>query len=143
VVPAASRVLRATPPFFLILLASVYLLASVTIFSAPTPLLRLRLSSPRPLILPKLVSHPLAPELFDLDDGSIRVRLANVGAAITSFLIPDKNGVGSLWYLPSVCLCSTTALTLSFHDARLVFLPGVLADVVLRFDSLDPYLVSY
>ncbi|XP_020400976.1 uncharacterized protein [Zea mays] len=111
VVPAASRVLRATPPFFLILLASVYLLASVTIFSAPTPLLRLRLSSPRPLILPKLVSHPLAPELFDLDDGSIRVRLANVGAAITSFLIPDKN--------------------------------GVLADVVLRFDSLDPYLVSY
>ncbi|PWZ36798.1 hypothetical protein Zm00014a_015974 [Zea mays] len=39
-VPAASRVLRATPPFFLTLLASVYLLASVTIFSTPTLLLR-------------------------------------------------------------------------------------------------------
>ncbi|AQK64448.1 Galactose mutarotase-like superfamily protein, partial [Zea mays] len=109
-VPAASRVLRATPPFFLILLAAVYLLASVTIFSAPTPLLRLRLASPRPLILPKPAPPPPppAPELFDLDGGSVRVRLTNVGAAVTSFLVPDKN--------------------------------GVLADVVLGFDSLDPYL---
>ncbi|ONM19014.1 Aldose 1-epimerase [Zea mays] len=141
-VPAASRVLRATPPFFLTLLASVYLLASVTIFSTPTPLLRLRLASPRPLILPKPAPPPPAPELFDLDVGSVRVCLTNVGAAVTSFLVPDKNGAGSLWYLPSVCLCSTMALTLLFHDARLVFLPGVLADVVLGFDSLDPYLVS-
>jgi aldose 1-epimerase len=136
-------VLRATPPFFLTLLASVYLLASVTIFSTPTPLLRLRLASPRPLILPKPAPPPPpAPELFDLDVGSVRVCLTNVGAAVTSFLVPDKNGAGSLWYLPSVCLCSTMALTLLFHDARLVFLPGVLADVVLGFDSLDPYLVS-
>jgi aldose 1-epimerase len=141
-VPAASRVLRATPPFFLILLSSVYLLASVTIFSAPTPLLRLRLASPRPLILSKLAPPRPAPELFDLDGGSVRVHLTNVGAAVTSFLVPDKNGAGSLWYLPSVCLCSTMALTLPFHDARLVFLPGVLADVVLGFNSLDPYLVS-
>ncbi|XP_008669719.2 uncharacterized protein [Zea mays] len=107
-VPAASRVLRATPPFFLTLLASVYLLASVTIFSTPTPLLRLRLASPRPLILPKPAPPPPAPELFDLDVGSVRVCLTNVGAAVTSFLVPDKN--------------------------------GVLADVVLGFDSLDPYL---
>jgi hypothetical protein len=28
------------------------------------------------------------------------------------------------------------------HGVLLVFLPGVLADVVLGFDSLDPYLVS-
>ncbi|PWZ41489.1 hypothetical protein Zm00014a_033690 [Zea mays] len=109
-VPTASRVLRATPPFFLILLASVYLLTSVTIFSAPTPLLHLQLASPRPLILPKPAPPPPVPELFDLDGGSVRVRLTNVGAAVTSFLVPDKN--------------------------------GVLADVVLGFDSLDPYLVS-
>ncbi|WVZ59692.1 hypothetical protein U9M48_009802 [Paspalum notatum var. saurae] len=107
--PAAGRVLRATPPFFLVLLAAVYLLASVTIFSAPTPLLRLRSVSPRPLLLP-MPAPPPRPELFELDDGRVRVRLTNVGAAITSLLVPDKN--------------------------------GVLADVVLGFDSLDPYLLA-
>ncbi|KAL5647787.1 hypothetical protein ACJX0J_042142, partial [Zea mays] len=45
-------VLRATPPFFVIHLATIYLLASVT-FSAPMPLLRLRLASPRPVLLLK------------------------------------------------------------------------------------------
>jgi len=143
-VPAASRVLRATPPFFLILLAAVYLLASVTIFSAPTPLLRLRSASPRPLLLPMPAPPPPppAPELFDLDGGSVRVRLTNVGAAVTSLLVPDKNGAASLWYPPSVCLCCRAAVSFLVHDALLVLLPGVLADVVLGFDSLDPYLVS-
>lgn len=107
--PAASRILRATPPFFLILLAAVYLLASFTIFSAPTPLLRLRSASPRLLLLPmRAPAPPPAPELFELADGKIRVCLTNIGAAVTSLLVPDKN--------------------------------GFLADVVLGFDSLDPYL---
>lgn len=117
--PAASRVLRATPPFFLILLAAVYLLASVTIFSAPTPLLRLRLASPRPLLLPMPAPPPPpAPELFDLDGGSVRVRLTNVGAAVTSLLVPDKNGKASLWYPPTFCLllCCRAALSLLVHD---------------------------
>ncbi|KAL6658040.1 hypothetical protein ACP70R_004287 [Stipagrostis hirtigluma subsp. patula] len=100
------RILRFTPPFFLLLLVAVYLLASVTIFSAPTPSLRLRSSSPKPLLLP--MPAPPAPRFFDLDSGRIRVRLTNVGAAVTSLLVPDKN--------------------------------GVLGDVVLGFDSLDPYL---
>jgi hypothetical protein len=47
-----SQVLRATPPFFVILLATIYLLASVT-FSAPMLLLRLRLASPRSVLLLK------------------------------------------------------------------------------------------
>nr|CAB3494131.1 unnamed protein product [Digitaria exilis] len=90
---AGSRILRATPPFFLILLAAVYLLASVTIFSAPTPLLRLRGTSPRPLLL-SMPARPPAPELFELHGGSLRVRLTNVGAAITSLL-----GFSLMWFL--------------------------------------------
>ncbi|CAL4934487.1 unnamed protein product [Urochloa decumbens] len=104
---AAARALRATPPFFLVLLAAVYLLASVTILSAPTPLLRLRGTAPRPLLV-SMPAPPPAPGLFELSAGSLRVHLTNVGAAVTSLLAPDKN--------------------------------GVLADVVLGFDSLDPYL---
>jgi len=88
---AAGRILRATPPFFLVLLAAVYLLASVTIFSAPTPLLRLRGTSPRPLLL-SMPAPPPAPEFFELHGGGLRVRLTNVGAAVTSLLAPDKNG---------------------------------------------------
>ena len=47
-----SQVLHATSLFFVILLATIYLLASVT-FSAPMPLLRLRLASPRSVLLLK------------------------------------------------------------------------------------------
>jgi hypothetical protein len=35
---------------------------------------------------------PPAPELFELRGGGIRVRLTNVGAAVTSLLVPDKKG---------------------------------------------------
>ncbi|TVT96945.1 hypothetical protein EJB05_57829, partial [Eragrostis curvula] len=110
---AAPRALRVTPPFFLLLLAAVYLLASFTILSSPAPLLRLR-SSPKALLVPmplppaSVRASPPSPEHFELDNGRMRVRLTNVGAAITSLLVPDKN--------------------------------GVLGDVVLGFDSLDPYL---
>ncbi|KAK3150105.1 hypothetical protein QOZ80_3AG0228250 [Eleusine coracana subsp. coracana] len=109
---APPRSLRVTPPFFLLLLAAVYLLASFTILSSPTPLLvRLR-SSPKALLVPMPTppasSRASSPEFFELDNKRIRVRLTNVGAAVTSLLVPDKN--------------------------------GIFADVVLGFDSLDPYL---
>lgn len=108
---AGLKILRITPPFFLLLLAAVYLLASFTILSAPAPLLRPS-KKPNKLILPMAapVSPSLrpSPELFELDNGRIRARISNVGATVTSLLVPDKN--------------------------------GVLADVVLGFDSLDPYL---
>lgn len=108
---AGLKILRITPPFFLLLLAAVYLLASVTILSAPAPLPRAskkpdRLVIPTPAPVPP--SRPPSPELLELDNGRIRARISNVGAAVTSLLVPDKN--------------------------------GVLADVVLGFDSLDPYL---
>ncbi|XP_042496437.1 galactose mutarotase-like [Macadamia integrifolia] len=48
------------------------------------------------------------PELFELNNGTMRVRISNYGATITSLCIPDKQG----------------------H----------LDDVVLGFDSLEPYL---
>jgi hypothetical protein len=70
-----SQVLHATPPFFVILLATIYLLAFVT-FSAPTLLLCLCLTSPRSVLL--LKPAPLAPKFFDLDDGGVWVRLTNV-----------------------------------------------------------------
>jgi aldose 1-epimerase len=138
---AVGRILRATPPFFLVLLAAVYLLASVTIFSAPTPLLRLRGTSPRPLLL-SMPAPPPAPEFFELHGGRLRVRLTNVGAAVTSLLAPDKNG--AFFYPPrSFCLLVPfVVLNLLANSVLLVILPGVLADVVLGFDSLDPYLVS-
>ncbi|KAI3935480.1 hypothetical protein MKW98_027620 [Papaver atlanticum] len=48
------------------------------------------------------------PELFELNNGTMRVKISNHGCTITSLLVPDKN--------------------------------GNLADVVLGFDSLEPYL---
>ncbi|XP_051208999.1 uncharacterized protein [Lolium perenne] len=103
---AGLRILRITitPPFFLLLLAAVYLLASFTILSAPAASLR-PASNPNRLIVPM---PPPSPGLFDLDNGRILARISNVGATVTSLLVPDKK--------------------------------GVLADVVLGFDSLDPYL---
>jgi hypothetical protein len=62
-----SQVLHATPPFFVNLLVAIYLLASITFF-APTPLLRLRLASPRPLLLLKPALPPTL-EFFDLYGG--------------------------------------------------------------------------
>ncbi|XP_010265811.1 PREDICTED: aldose 1-epimerase-like [Nelumbo nucifera] len=47
-------------------------------------------------------------ELFELDNGTVRVKISNYGATITSLLVPDKQ--------------------------------GNLTDVVLGFDSLEPYL---
>ncbi|KAM3209153.1 hypothetical protein ACQJBY_063695 [Aegilops geniculata] len=109
---AGLKILRVTPPFFLLLLAAVYLLASVTILSAPAPSLRTSTKKPDRLVVPVPApvppSRPPSPELLELDNGRIRARISNVGAAVTSLLVPDKN--------------------------------GVLADVVLGFDSLDPYL---
>lgn len=51
--------------------------------------------------------HP-KPELFELNNGTMQVKISNYGATITSLSVPDKN--------------------------------GNLADVVLGFDSLEPYL---
>ncbi|KAL5681611.1 hypothetical protein ACJX0J_007996, partial [Zea mays] len=62
-----SQVLHATPPFFVNLLVAIYLLASVTFF-APMPLLRLRLASPRPLLLLKPALPPTL-EFFDIYGG--------------------------------------------------------------------------
>ncbi|KAL5210590.1 hypothetical protein ABZP36_006213 [Zizania latifolia] len=112
---AVSKILRVTPPFFLVLLAAVYLLASFTIISSPAASLRSSKNRDK-LLLPTAVpstpvsssSSPPSPELFELDNGRIRAWISNVGATVTSLLVPDKN--------------------------------GALADVVLGFDSLDPYL---
>ncbi|OVA04193.1 Aldose 1-/Glucose-6-phosphate 1-epimerase [Macleaya cordata] len=48
------------------------------------------------------------PELFELNNGTMRVKISNYGCTVTSLFVPDKN--------------------------------GNLADVVLGFDSLEPYL---
>ncbi|CAH8370265.1 unnamed protein product [Eruca vesicaria subsp. sativa] len=47
------------------------------------------------------------PEIFELNNGSMQVKISNYGATITSLSVPDNN--------------------------------GKLADVVLGFDSVDPY----
>ncbi|PIA63843.1 hypothetical protein AQUCO_00201283v1 [Aquilegia coerulea] len=48
------------------------------------------------------------PELFELNNGTMKVKVSNYGCTITSLFVPDKN--------------------------------GNLADVVLGFDTLEPYL---
>ncbi|KAL5671891.1 hypothetical protein ACJX0J_016197, partial [Zea mays] len=63
-------------------------LAFVT-FSAPTPLLCLRLASPRSVLL--LKPAPPAPKFFDLDGGGVWVRLTNVGAVVTSSPPPNED----------------------------------------------------
>lgn len=95
---AAPKILRITPPFFLLLLAAVYLLASFTIFSAPAPLLRPSKNRNK-LLLPMAApsstvssSSPPSPEVFELDNGRIRARISNVGATVISLLVPNKNG---------------------------------------------------
>ncbi|KAL6962995.1 aldose 1-epimerase [Sarracenia purpurea var. burkii] len=53
-------------------------------------------------------SQEKKPELFELNNGTMQVKVSNYGCTITSLSVPDKN--------------------------------GKLADVVLGFDSLEPYL---
>ncbi|KAF3942938.1 hypothetical protein ACB098_04G067600 [Castanea mollissima] len=55
-----------------------------------------------------MADQNLKPELFELDNGTMRVLITNLGCTITSLSVPDKD--------------------------------GKLADVVLGFDSLEPYL---
>ncbi|ESQ48123.1 hypothetical protein EUTSA_v10021070mg [Eutrema salsugineum] len=52
-------------------------------------------------------SRNTSPEIFELNNGTMHVKISNYGATITSLSAPDKN--------------------------------GKLADVVLGFDSVDPY----
>ncbi|KAK7825644.1 aldose 1-epimerase [Quercus suber] len=55
-----------------------------------------------------MADQNLKPELFELNNGTMRVLITNLGCTITSLSVPDKD--------------------------------GKLADVVLGFDSLEPYL---
>ncbi|PWA33931.1 galactose mutarotase-like superfamily protein [Artemisia annua] len=50
------------------------------------------------------------PQIFELNNGTMKVLVSNYGCTITSLFVPDKH--------------------------------GELGDVVLGFDTLDPYLVS-
>jgi hypothetical protein len=97
---AGFKILRITPPFFLLLLAAVYLLASVTILSSPAPSLRPAKNHNR-LIIPM---PPPSPELFELDNGRIRATITNVGATVTSLLVPDKDGAFSILRTDSLLL---------------------------------------
>ncbi|ESR64841.1 hypothetical protein CICLE_v10008981mg [Citrus x clementina] len=54
-----------------------------------------------------MADHTLKPEVFELNNGSMQVKITNYGAIITSLSVPDKHGN---W-----------------------------ADVVLGFDSVEPY----
>ncbi|KAL9992976.1 putative aldose 1-epimerase [Helianthus debilis subsp. tardiflorus] len=51
------------------------------------------------------------PQLFELNNGTMKLLVSNYGCTITSLFIPDKH--------------------------------GNLGDVVLGFDTLEPYLVSF
>ncbi|XP_021843290.2 uncharacterized protein [Spinacia oleracea] len=55
-----------------------------------------------------MADQPKKAEIFDLDNGSMHVKISNYGCTITSLSVPDKD--------------------------------GKFADVVLGFDSVDPYL---
>ncbi|CAN6465981.1 unnamed protein product [Victoria cruziana] len=54
-----------------------------------------------------MASSP-APEIFELSNGTLQMKVSNLGATITSLLVPDSK--------------------------------GAMADVVLGFDSLEPYI---
>ncbi|KDP25982.1 hypothetical protein JCGZ_22712 [Jatropha curcas] len=55
-----------------------------------------------------MADHTQKPEIFELNNGTMVVKITNLGCTITSLSVPDKN--------------------------------GNLADVVLGFDSVEPYL---
>ncbi|RWW15587.1 hypothetical protein BHE74_00010971 [Ensete ventricosum] len=70
----------------------------------------------------------MAAELYELSNGTITVKMTNFGATITSLLVPDANGDEFLTLFPS----------------RSSSLPhkGNLADVVLGFDTVEPYQIG-
>lgn len=83
------------------------------------------------------------PEIFELNNGTMQVKISNYGATITSLSVPDKNGLFSSSMI-SPFYFTYLQILIKFSDYRVCFLiEGKLADVVLGFDSVDPYVVIY
>lgn len=85
------------------------------------------------------------PEIFELNNGSMQVKISNYGATITSLSVPDKNGSFSSSFLCRSPLCFTFLQIPITWSSLFVFssIQGKLADVVLGFDSVDPYVVIF
>lgn len=92
-----------------------------------------------------MADQNLKPELFELNNGTMRVLITNLGCTITSLSVPGKDGI----YIYALHLCLFTKV---FHFLGLwkcywcfdsLDIEGKLADVVLGFDSVEPYLVKF
>lgn len=82
------------------------------------------------------------PEVFELSNGTITVNLTNVGAAITSLLVPDAQGYSAKTFSSFFFFLSFFMGYLIWNCLSSYWVSGNLADVVLGFDSLDTYIVS-
>lgn len=79
------------------------------------------------------------PEVFELNNGSMHVKISNFGATILSLSVPDKQGI----YLFIYFLCILPLLLLIFCWLMIFFFEGNFADVVLGFDSIEPHVVNF
>lgn len=81
------------------------------------------------------------PELFELNNGSIRIKITNYGAIVTHLFVPDRHGLPffffffkSFFLYIQIYILFTLILMLDFK--------GNVADIVLGFDSIESYMVS-
>lgn len=83
------------------------------------------------------------PELFELNNGTMQVLISNLGCTITSLSVPGKDGNRHFVF----AFFRSVFLGVFFRKIAdswtLCNFEGKLADVVLGFDSLDPYLVRF
>lgn len=86
------------------------------------------------------------PEIFELNNGSMHVKISNYGATITSLFVPDKNGSFSIVSIFIRFICFPFLhIRINHLMVEFDFLnnwKGKSADVVLGFDSVDPYAVN-
>lgn len=83
-------------------------------------------------------------KIFELNNGTMQVKVSNYGCTITSLFVPDKDGefTKSIAYQRSNRFCISTVNACSLIFFLCLRCEGKLADVVLGFDTLEPYQVS-
>lgn len=91
------------------------------------------------------MGEQLKPELFELNNGSIRIKITNYGANVTHLFVPDKRGLSTFFFFNPFFLFISIYIHTNLYFISADFdvdYEGNVADIVLGFDSIESYVVS-